>query len=59
MVSSALVPFDDRVVVVNGVRLIPVDFFHYTLNQRDELIDEQRLDIIKLKQRINKLEQRK
>ena len=58
MVSSATVPFKDRVKTIDGVKYVPVDFYLRTLQQRDELIEEQRTTINKLKQKVNKYLQR-
>ena len=58
MASSATVPFKERLNTFDGQQYVPVYFYLYTLQQRDELIEEKRTTINKLKQKVNKYVQR-
>ncbi len=59
MVSSQQIYFQDRIKEIDGKKYIELDFYEYILSQRDSLIFEQQLEIQKLKQKNNKLNQRR
>ncbi len=58
MVSSTTIRFEDRLKTIDGRKFMPVVFHLEILKMRDSLIDEQKKEIQKLKQKVNKLEQK-
>lgn len=57
--SSLQIPFKDRLHKCKGKSYVSTEFYFYILDMADELIEEQREEIIKLKQKVNKLEQKR
>jgi hypothetical protein len=58
MASSAQTPFNDHVIEIDGVKYVKHSFYMDVMDMNSEFVDELRKQNQKLKQKINKLEQR-